>query len=73
MEKAVQVQMIWPENLSNRSPEIQMTAGYQLRTYQQGDEARFFEVMALAGWPGWDDARLKPWLYRILPEGWFMG
>jgi mycothiol synthase len=28
--------------------------------------------MELAGWPGWDHEKLKPWLYRILPEGWFM-
>ena len=33
---------------------------------------RFFELMALAGWPDWDEAKLKPWLYRTLPAGWFM-
>jgi mycothiol synthase len=28
--------------------------------------------MALAGWPGWDDDKLQPWLLRVLLGGWFM-
>lgn len=28
--------------------------------------------MALSGWPGWDDERLRPWLARIIPGGWIM-
>ena len=28
--------------------------------------------MELAGWPGWDDEKLQPWLAMILPQGWFM-
>ena len=28
--------------------------------------------MALAGWPGWDDERLRPWIARIPPGSWFM-
>jgi mycothiol synthase len=28
--------------------------------------------MELAGWPGWDDEILQPWLPRILSNGWFM-
>lgn len=46
--------------------------GYALRTYRPGDERRFFALMALAGWPGWDDAKLQPWIARIPPESWFM-
>lgn len=67
-----QLQMIWPERLLDSPPKIVIPPGYSLRTYQPGDETRFFEIMELAGWPGWDDARLRPWLYRILPDGWFM-
>ena len=28
--------------------------------------------MELAGWPGWDDEKLRPWMARIPPESWFM-
>ena len=28
--------------------------------------------MELAGWPGWNEDVLQPWLPRILPSGWFM-
>jgi mycothiol synthase len=27
--------------------------------------------MDSVGWSGWDADRLEPWLYRILPAGWF--
>jgi mycothiol synthase len=63
---------VWPVDRLRTPPRVALPAGYRLRTYQPGDEARFFEVMALAGWPGWDEAKLKPWLHRMLPHGWFM-
>jgi mycothiol synthase len=28
--------------------------------------------MELAGWPGWNDEKLWPWMARIPPESWFM-
>jgi mycothiol synthase len=71
-ESYIQLQMVWPERLLDAPPAVRLPAGYALRTYRPGDEARFYEVMALAGWPGWDEERLRPWLYRILPGGWFM-
>ncbi|HMN29017.1 MAG TPA: GNAT family N-acetyltransferase, partial [Caldilineaceae bacterium] len=37
-----------------------------------GDEPGFYRLMALAGWPGWDDEKLRPWLARIPPASWFM-
>ena len=64
--------MIWPRDLLDAPPSVQPPAGYSLRTYRPGDEARFFEVMALAGWPGWDAETLHPWRERLLPAGWFM-
>src|SRR4051794_1870179 len=68
----MQVQMVWPEaRLSIRSA-VALPPGYHLRTYQSGDEARFYEVMRLAGWPGWNDRKLWSWQVRIVPEGWFM-
>ena len=65
-----QLQMIWPRH--KVAPAIHLPEGYRLRTYRKGDEPSFFEVMGLAGWPGWDEEKLKPWLYRLLPDGWFM-
>jgi len=67
-----QLQMVWPERLLNVPPAVRLPSGYVLRTYQQGDEPRFYKVMELAGWPEWNDEKLRPWLLRILPEGWFM-
>jgi mycothiol synthase len=64
--------MIWPEYLLETTPVISLPYGYSLRTYQHGDEDRFLEIMHLAGWKDFDEAKLQPWLYRILPEGWIM-
>ena len=71
-ESYTQLQMVWPEHLLNAPPAVRLPPGYTLRTYRQGDEPRFYKVMELAGWPGWDDEKLQPWLARILPDGWFM-
>lgn len=67
-----QLQMVWPLSRLATPPAPRLPQGYLLRTYRPGDEPRFYEVMALSGWPGWDDAKLRPWLARIPPESWFM-
>lgn len=67
-----QLQMMWPDHLFSAPPPIVLPPEYALRTYRKGDEPRFYEVMALAGWPGWDDERLQKWLGRIPPDSWFM-
>jgi mycothiol synthase len=67
-----QLWMAWPDHLLHTPPAIPLPDGYMLRTYRPGDERRFFDLMALAGWPDWDDARLRPWAARLLPDGWFM-
>jgi mycothiol synthase len=64
--------MIWPQGRLKSPPRAAALSGYHLRTDRPGDEPRFFELMALAGWPGWDAARLQPWLLRTVPGGWFM-
>jgi len=71
-EPYVQLQMVWPEDRLEAPPEVRLPLGYTLRTYQAGDEARFYEVMALAGFTGWNEEVLRPWRERILPQGWFM-
>lgn len=71
-ESYTQLQMVWPEHLLNAPPAVQLPSGYALRTCRRGDEPRFYEVMELAGWPAWNEEVLRPWLSRILPEGWSM-
>lgn len=64
-----QVQMIWPQGC--RITPSPLPEGYTLRTYQPGDEPGFYALMDSVGWTGWDEHKLNPWLYRILPQGWF--
>jgi len=64
--------MVWPPQVLGAPPVPRLAPGYGLRTYLPGDEPRFYEVMALSGWRGWDDERLKPWIARIPPDGWWM-
>jgi len=71
-EPYTQLQMVWPEHLLDAPPAVRWPPGYALRTYRRGDEPRFYQVMELAGWPGWNDEKLRPWIARIPPESWFM-
>jgi len=71
-ETVAQLQMVWPEHLLNAPPPVQLPSGYSLRSSRRGDEPQFYKLMDVAGWPGWDEEALQPWLPRILPEGWFM-
>jgi len=65
-----QLQMVWPPARLDDPPLPQPPRGYSLRTYQPGDEPRWFELMALAGWPGWHEE--EHYFSRILPDGWWM-
>jgi mycothiol synthase len=71
-EPYTQLQMVWPQQLLTTPPAVCLPPGYAVRTYRPGDEPRFYEVMALAGWPGWNAEKLQPWIARIPPESWFM-
>lgn len=68
-----QLRMVWPADRIRKPPDVISPRGYTIRTYQPGDEERFYEIMRLAGWPGWNADKLKLSLSRILPDGWFMG
>lgn len=67
-----QLRMVWPVDRLDASLSICLPKGYQLRSYQPGDELEYYRVMDRAGWPDWDDERLAPWRPRILPGGWLM-
>lgn len=71
-EQYVQLQMLWPRERMAVPPVPLLSPEYHLRTFQRGDEARFYKVMEIAGWPGWDDAKLAPWLPRLVADGWFV-
>ena len=67
-----QIQMIWPAHRLDTPPSVSLPSGYILRTTQPGEYPAFYRLMASVGWTGWDDEKLHPWLYRILPGGWFI-
>lgn len=67
-----QVEMVWAGREDSHALSEDVPDGYLLRTYQPGDEGHFFRLMDLVGWSGWDYKTLKPWLFRAIPEGWFM-
>lgn len=64
-----QLRMVWPDALLDQRPVPRVAPGYLLRAYSPGDEPRFCQVMALAGWPGRDDARLATCAARGLTCG----
>ena len=55
-----------------RMPAPRVADGFRLRTFCAGDEAQFSEVMKKAGFGAWDAEKLRPWLAKILPDGWFV-
>jgi mycothiol synthase len=68
---ATQLQMVY-EQMQLLLPDPLLPHGYSLRLYRAGDEVRFSTVMMRAGFGDWDTARIRPWMARILPDGWFM-
>ena len=72
MTEEPQVHLIWPVERLSSPPPVYVPEGYILRLYRPGDEPFFFEVMEQAGWPGWNEKRLRPWQERLLQDGWFM-
>jgi hypothetical protein len=71
-EDLPQLRMVWPDKLLGQPLDFSPPSGCSLRLYRPGDEARFFEIMEPAGWQGWNEELLQPWLAKIIPDGWFM-
>lgn len=67
-----QLQMVWPESMLESLPEVTLPAGYTLRCFQWGDESGYFRLMDSAGFKNWDNETLKPWLAKVLPDGFFV-
>ncbi|MAF13106.1 hypothetical protein CMK11_21855 [Candidatus Poribacteria bacterium] len=72
-ESLAQLRMVWPASRVACPPTVELPAEYVLREYAPADdERRFYEIMDLAGWPGWDGGRLRPTLSKVIPRGWFV-
>ncbi len=67
-----QLQMVYPEELLARPPEVALPAGYRMRQLAEGDTAAYRELMASAGFEGWDDERIERTLRGTLPGGFFV-
>ncbi len=67
-----QLRMAWPASRATDPPHCELPAAYVAREYDSLDEPRFYEIMDLAGWPGWDADRLRPTLSKAIPRGWFV-
>ena len=68
-----QLSMGWPDKrISGPVPGFNLASGYQLRTFQHGDEERLCELMTLPGWPVWQPGMLQPWHKRMLSDGWYV-
>ena len=67
-----QLEMAWPKGLTRRPRLRKLPPGYELRTFRDSDRADYYRVMGLAGFTGWTDETLKPWLAKVLPDGFFV-
>ncbi len=67
-----QLQMAWPERLVERPPAPQVPDGYVLRCYKESDEEGYGDLMAKAGFVGWDHERIARMLRSCLPDGLFL-
>ena len=54
-----QLQMIWPHDRMADRPEWPVPAGYLLRTFRQGDDEAYLELMHIAGFDTWNRDNLN--------------
>ncbi len=71
-QQYVQLQMVWPAHRRAAPPWPPVPTGYRLRAQRAGDEAAFFRLMELAGWPGWNEEKIAPLRARFIPGCWFV-
>jgi len=67
-----QLQMLWPEERLDASPEAKLPPGYELRTYRPKDQEAYLDLTHAAGFEGWDGDRLDHFLGKVLPGGLFV-
>ncbi len=63
--------LVLRHTLLNSPPNVpKLSEGYELRTYQEGDEVGLAKLLASEGW-GNDEAHINEYLDHIIPEGLF--
>ena len=67
-----QLRMIWPKRLLSSPPRPKVPEGYFLRCYTEADEKGYIELMAKAGFEGWDHQRVTATVQKVLPGGFFV-
>jgi mycothiol synthase len=67
-----QLQMVWPKARLASPPEPRLREGYRLRQFRPGDGQQYLELMAAAGFAGWDSERLHGILPKVIPDGFFV-
>ncbi len=67
-----QLQMVWPECLLESPPVPRLPDGYGLKCYEQADEDAYTDLMAKAGFMGWDHERVARMVRDCLPDGFFL-
>ena len=70
--KRAQLQMLWPQSKLNQPPEVKMTGAYVLRNLRLEEAPAYYALMDGAGFKGWSDNMLIPWLTKLLPRGLFV-
>ncbi len=70
-----QLMMVWPRNKLKKALRVKIPAGYRLRSFQEGDQPHFYELMVRAGFPDWGNEKqnnlANMFFPKILPQGWF--
>ena len=67
-----QLRMEWPERLLDSPPSPKLPPGYRLRCATEADAGGFIELMAKAGFSGWDAERLAGQRAKVVPDGHFV-
>jgi predicted TIM-barrel fold metal-dependent hydrolase/GNAT superfamily N-acetyltransferase len=66
-----QLRMFFPAGKHVAKRDLALPPGYALRTYRDGDGAKYIRLMRRAGFTTWDNATLTSLLRIALPEGIF--
>lgn len=66
-----QLRMIWPTRRPAPAP-VPLEPGLVLRTYREGDQDGYLDLIELAGFGRWGLDRFRDYLDRTLPDGLFL-
>jgi len=65
-----QLRMVWPKRLFHNLLRIELPKGYGLRSFREGDEKMYVELMRKAGFENWPAERVQDILNNPLsPDG----